>query len=1036
MRSQRLLIYLSLIIAFGLISIQFLAVELKPKVESPQITVSFSVAGYSPDMLEQQVTSKLEAAITALPKIKKVSSYTYNGYGHIIVDLNKNAKLGYVQYLIDDLIQNLELPQGVFPYVSLSKKSLDEEQPLLTYRFYGEQSSQEMGYKLNQDLIPHLNSISGVSSAELSSLGRLECRILLNMEKVSSLQLNKDYILSEIKQVFNEEAIASFQTQAEVISAVLSTNKFDLNKVKALTLEVNKDNLVHLDQIADISLQFSDVQRLAHFNGLPSITLAIYRNPTSNSLEIIDQVKRKMSGFNFAETLQFQIIQDQSVFIKNEFRSIGKRALWSALAVLLVLLLFSRSYREPLILFFSIFVSICASFILFSLFGLSINFLSLAGLALSFGVLVDNSIIFFEHFKQQSSLSIEEKRNQLVLPLIASTLTTLIVLLPFIFLTEELKEFYVPFAKAYTFSLISALIISFVFISHFYQHFIEKKVDTHQNFIGESRLKIFLRPYLEKSLNYPFYFLFIFIWILGLPVYLLSDNAWQKVGLEKYKGEINLLFGGTTGLFVNFVNKNEEWNFAEETYLAVSAQMPFGSDISETERIVKNIERNILQEYKNIRIISDFGHENAYLRVYFERKDEFLAQIIKSKLIYLASNLGGVRVAVYGFGRGFNSGGGGTASTFRLSLKGYNYEQLKHMAADVIEKLSSNSRIANAEFKSTSWNSTKEHYYNIRFIDEEIQSYGLTRKELTDQIKLWLSSENPDFILDYQHKKINLRLIFKDGVRTVQKLLESFIFKDGQQIQLLKLISLEKKETTDRIVREAQNYKAFVTFDYFGSYSNGKKYLDHFLENYSPPLSFKIDYERRIFSEEDEMSVSIVFLVAAFLIFLVCSAIFESFRIAWIILFAIPASLAGIFLIYFVSAYNFTLATRIGVVLICGLSVNNAILLTSEIVVQLKQGIYSLKGAIVNATLIRLRPILMTTLTTIIGLIPLLVTEGVSGKDIWATLSLTIIGGLSSSMILIITIFPSLNYIFLKNYHLTYLKKLQQIECVEELGIL
>jgi multidrug efflux pump subunit AcrB len=944
---------------------------------------------------------------SVLENIRSVSSRTRNGFAAITIEINKSASLDFMKFLVNDAISILDLPENIYPQVSSFIPDAEENRPILTYRFYGKLSTNDLNRDIQKRFYPLIQNIRGISDIRLSGASNLELSIKLDEDRINQLSINRENILNVINENYKSIILGKEDYQSNTIYFKLNKDELNLNDFKSLPIKVDKQ-LIRLDQLAQISIKDAPIQSLSRYNGYPSLTMEIYRKDLVNVLNLIEEIKSIINKIETPENQNIELVDDQSIFMKNEFRSLLKRLLWSALAVLIVLFVFSRNFREPILLFLSIVISISMTFIYFYLFNLSINFLSLAGIALSIGMLVDNAIIIFEQLRINDDRTVKEKLKHLFFPIMASTLTTFIVLIPFLFLTENLRELYIPFIKAMIFSLSSSFIVSFFILPIAFERYIRKKNDAPI----KSRIKNFAEPYIKTTVNYPKTIIFFFVWIIGFPSYLIDNESWEKLGLSEHKEFINYAVGGSTNLFYFYVYKGEEWTWGEETYLNIRIHIPFGSSIKESNKIVEQFEKNLLKAETGIRIISQVYHEFAMLTVYFDTANLSKPYYIKSKAIILASELGGVSVSVSGFGPGYSNGGSGSYSTFAFKIKGYNYKQLKNLAKNTSEKLSKNKRIANVEIKSRRWSSFDRKELHMEFNRSKIIEYGLTVREISDQCRLRINELYPSTRILFNGNNLPIRLSFSEEESDISELLNSTINKENAKIPLKEFISFNLQKIPDEIIRENQEYILKITFDYKGPFQFGEKYVKEFLADQYLPLGYSLSRDQFQFSTEDEDSSIYGMFLAIILIFLLSSALFESFKLGFLILLAIPASLTGIFFIYFISEQSFTLAARIGVILICGLTVNNAIILTSEIL-RLNKRMH-LKKAVIEGTLSRLRPILMTTLTTILGMIPLLFTEKISGEDLFQTLSLTIIGGLSSSMILILIVFPAFNYLFIK----------------------
>jgi len=357
--------------------------------------------------------------------------------------------------------------------------------------------------------------------------------------------------------------------------------------------------------------------------------------------------------------------------------------------------------------------------------------------------------------------------------------------------------------------------------------------------------------------------------------------------------------------------------------------------------------------------------------------------------------LAGLYISISGFGPGFWSGGGGGSFNFRLKLLGYNYNQVKQYAEYVGRKLKRYTRVRDVDVSSTGWGwRDNRSEMVLRLNREEVARHHLS--------------------LDWQRLKIKGRQIDyrikMSGYRNFNlKRLKNLLIRapNGESVRLERLATIQERKVLSRIVREDQQYQRWITFEYRGPYKMGDKLVKTVLETTQLPPGYELKRGTWEFMKgEEKREIYQVLALSILLVFMVTASLFESLRQPFVIILTIPLALIGIFLIFYLTDTNFDRSAYIGVIFLSGIVVNNAIILVDHINALRRKGM-AFRDAIITGTADRVRPILMTTTTTIFGLMPLVLFAG-EKTSIWFSLALATIGGLISSALFVLTTIPVL----------------------------
>ncbi|HSG81040.1 MAG TPA: efflux RND transporter permease subunit, partial [Gemmatimonadota bacterium] len=405
-----------------------------------------------------------------------------------------------------------------------------------------------------------------------------------------------------------------------------------------------------------------------------------------------------------------------------------------------------------------------------------------------------------------------------------------------------------------------------------------------------------------------------------------------------------------------------------------------------------------------------------YMQVTFpdSLENSYVPVAIKDQMVAYSYLFAGAEVRVYGFGPSFY-GGGSSPPTYTVKLLGYNYERVRDIAEDLARRLSRFNRVREVDTNVSDWWWTdKASEYVLNIDRPRLAGYGLSVQELLS------------FVTSNVQGQVSLSRMKVGGeeVRYSVKLegYRDFDFTDlnellvptatGEVVRLADVAQVGRHEVLNRIVREDQQYQRLVGWEFRGPRKLGDTVRDAAIDATELPPGYRIEKERGFFwTDEEQQQIYTVLIFAVILIYLVTAALFESLRAPFVVLLTVPLALIGVFLVFFYTGASFTRSAYIGVIMMAGIVVNNAILVVYHINEIRRNGV-TLKEAVIQGTLERVRPILMTTLTTVLGLLPLILFSETMDATIWNALALATIGGLIASTVFVLTSIPVLYYLF------------------------
>jgi multidrug efflux pump subunit AcrB len=480
-----------------------------------------------------------------------------------------------------------------------------------------------------------------------------------------------------------------------------------------------------------------------------------------------------------------------------------------------------------------------------------------------------------------------------------------------------------------------------------------------------------------------------------------------------------LLLAVSAWLFWEEIPRGRTWaGLGDQTFLNVQIAMPPGAELERTDEIARRIESRLGEILEVDRYATRVGPGHASIHINFP--DSLAATrvplAVKERLVAHSRTFGGAAVGVYGFGPGFQGGGGGPPS-YGLELKGYDYGELERIADDLTKRLKRFPRIREVDADAAGhWFERERETELVLTPDRErLAVYNFTAEELLERMAAYSGGEMTRDVAIVAGEEIDLSLKIEGAEKAdVDALLDLALAKGARApVRVGDLASVRGRTTTGRIVREDQQYERIVTYEFRGPRKLGDRVRDAVVAATVLPAGYELEAERSFweYEEGEKGQLALVVALALALVYMVTAALFESLKAPLVVLAAVPLALIGVFLLYFLIDETFTREAWIGVVMMAGIVVNNAILVVDRIGA-LRRGadgpVLSLHEAAVRGTLDRVRPILMTTGTTVLGLLPLVLFTEPGTEGLWRALALATIGGLVASTLLVLVTIPAL----------------------------
>ena len=1056
------------ILLFGMVSLSRLNVNLLPELSYPTLTIRTEFEGAAPVEVENLITKPVEEAVGVVKGVQQVRSISRAGQSDVVLEFDWGTDMNIANLDVMAKLDAVQLPLDAEKPVTLRfDPTLD---PIMRYALYYDEVGNDdpskdevdVNYATYQDLESpdaisrlkglrvladeqlkkNLESSIGVASVKIS--GGLEEEIQVNIDQQRLAYLNIP--IENVTQILSAENVNLSGGRLEEGTQqylVRTLNEFkSVEQIRNVVVARNQDNTIYLKDVADVTQAYKEREAITRLNGAEAVEIAIYKEGDANTVAVAESVNDRMANIRDAlpSNMELENVYDQSVFIASAVNEVKNAGIIGGILAVLVLYLFLRNFWTTVIISVSIPVSIIATFNLMYGNDISLNIMSLGGIALGIGMLVDNSIVVLENIARHREMgkgiveSAREGAGEVGMAVIASTLTTIAVFFPLVFVQGIAGQLFRDQALTVTFSLLASLIVAVTLIPML-SSIGGKKATSEPLDLKEPKTKV--GHGLRSVRMFLFYTVptaltkgikFIFRWISKITKALFSPFVWifdksyqatEKVYAGLLRWSLNHKFVVLSVALMSFVGSLalvpqigiELIPQLSQGEFAVEFKLPPGTPIEETDKALRSVQNNS----KNLENITttfavagtgnqmdanpeqggeNWGELSVTLASGSTSMDEEMA------MDRMRSSLQQIPGLQYKFSRpslfSFKT-------PIEIEISGFDLDKLKLAGDAVARKLSSNDRFA--DVKSTMETGSPE--IQILFDRDRAAALGLQVHEVADRI---VSNVRGDVATRYswRDRKIDVLVRARESDRTSIDEIQRLIVNPESErpIPLSAIANVQIANGPGEIRRVAQQRVAIVSANLnYGDLGEAAEEVEQALSETTLPAGILAE----IGGQNEEMADSFQSLIfalslAIFLVYLVMASQFESLLHPFIILFTIPLALVGAILGLYITGTTISVVVFIGLILLAGIVVNNAIVLIDLINQMRMKGIEKLE-AIKEGGKSRLRPILMTTMTTTLGLLPLAIGFG-DGAELRAPMGITVIGGLLFSTLLTLVVIP------------------------------
>ena len=1001
--------------ALGVPSARRMPLERLPDVELPRLEVSTAWPGASPEQVEAVVSAPIEAALQEVRGVRSVGSTSYAHRSVVTVEFEPGTEMGFARLDLTERLAALgpDLPAGalrpeVEPWVP--PELAEGTAALLVYTVAGPRAPGALREDAERVLARDLAAVPGVGAVLVAGGSRRQIEVRLRPDRMAAFGIAPDDVRRAIGSGLNlAEAGGSLRIGERMITITIDDRAKGVADLEALVVVPEGARpAVRLGEIARVVPTYAEPHEVHRLDGVPAVALYLHRLPGTNAIDVVDRVRERLDRIETKLPGGTRVIEDYdgSEQIRRELDELRDRSLLSTGFVLLVLLVAFRRWRPALLVVAAIAVCVLATLSIMAMSGLTLNLLTLAGLAMGVGLIDDNAIVVLESIETRRSgigggspgaerAAAWAGARQVVPPIMAASLTNLIVFLPFLYLQGELRAYYLPFAMTVGLALLASLVVAFTLIPALAARMGGRRVPVAPFHSRPARPARRIRPRvlyqdaISWTVHHP-------RWTAGSALLLLAACGW---------------------LFWEEVPRGRTFSgLGEQSFLTVQVTLPPGAGLEPTDQIARRIEARLGGIPAVDRYDTRVGPGHAWIHVDFP---DSLARTgapvaVKEVLLALSRRIGGASIRIHGFGPGFQ-GTGGASPGYGLELRGYDYRELERMAEDLAARLERFPRIRDVDPNAAGrWFERERETELVLAPDRErLAAYALSAEEFLGQVGMYAGAAAIHQTVSLAGEEADLSLGVEGAGEADVRALLDLPLAGGPPVRVGDVAAVHERTTMGRIVRDDQQYLRIVTWEFRGPRKPGDRARDAVIAATSLPAGYGLAAERSSweYEEGEKGELALVVTLAVALVYMVTAALFESLKAPLVVLAAVPLAMVGVVLLYVLSDETFTREAWIGVVMMAGIVVNNAILVVDRIGA-LRRGAdgppLALEEAAVRGATERVRPILMTTGTTVLGLLPLVLFTGSGTASLWTALALATIGGLVSSTMLVLTTIPAL----------------------------
>ena len=988
-----------IIIVLGIMSFRYLPVDLLPPIEYPQLTVNTEYPNVGPEEIEKIITQRVENAIAGIPGVEKVRSSSSEGRSRVTLEFAQGSDIDVaaneVRAALDRLRSNLP-PEAEPPRIW---KFDPNNFPVIIVGANSDMNLQELTQVLEREVTKRFEQISGVGSIDIWGGVYKEVHVELKRDRLIASGLSSVQVRQAIaNENVNLPGGNVNQGVQQLYVRTLGEYK-SLDQISNTIITMVDGKPIRVKDVAEVRWGYEDLNRLVTIDEKPMVRFGIRKQTGANTVAVAEDIRGEIDRINDERSdMNLFVTTDQSEFIQSSIDNVQNSAMWGSLLAIFILYLFLRNGSSTFIIAISIPISIIATFALLYFNGLTLNQMSFGGLALGVGLIVDNAIVVLENIirlREEKGKNLEESAlvgtKEVAGAIVASTITTSVIFLPVVFMQTISGIIFQQLALVVVFALVCSLFVALTLVPMLCSKFLTvkpndskeaKKKGWFQRLFNriEDKYVILIERVLErKAVVFGITSVIViacFIAVPYIPVELAPQSDADEIDIDLMMAE------GT-----NIAVQNE---FLKELEQVIRAVVP----MEDVEHLTTDV--------RDGRAEVEISMVPASQR---SMSTSELADKIRKDIDGLIPG-GDTRVSAQSglwiLRRLFGSGGG---EAVELQLRGYNLERAEQISQKIKLLMEEIPEVSGVRVDRREGRPEQ----NIEFNREKIADLGMSVNEVARVIQTNIGgSRAGSYRVEGDEFPINVRLQPKDRLSTTDLENISIRTPGGEVLPVSAVVTKTKGRGPTDINRLNSQRVSYISANLESGIPLGEavEKIQNKLANLQLPDGFSIVYggeyeEQQKAAADFQLSI----IMALILIYMVMAAQFERFFDPLVVMFSVPLAVIGVVPTLMLTGTTINMQSLMGIIMLIGIVVNNAIVLIDYINLMRRDRGMGVREAVMVSGKLRLRPILMTTLTTVLGLLPLSFGVG-AGAEIQASLARVVIGGLTASTLVTLVFIP------------------------------
>ncbi len=1001
-RPVTVLMAVMICLLLGAISFVEIPVDLMPEIDSPTLSITTDYEGVAPEEIETLISRPMEQIVSSAPGVERVSSTSSEGRSSVRVEFAYGTD---IEVAADEVRSRLDrgrraLPDDVDP-PTIFKFDVTQFPIMFVTLASAEMDAKELRSFVEKSILYRLERVKGVGQVRVGGGLRREIHVDLNLEKLRALNLSVAQVVNTIRQENMNRPVGPVR-EGRFDVLLRTSGEFDsVNQILNVSLTSRDGVPVYVRDVAEVEDSHEDIRHYVGVNGKPALRLILFKQSGSNTVKISQAVWDEVDTLHKDyPQIKIEKTMDTADFINSAINNVKGAAGVGAVLAVMVLLFFLRSLSSTMIIGVAIPISVISTFSLMYFNGFTLNTVSFGGLALGVGMLVDNAIVVLENIYRHREQGKKPKEAALIgskevaMAITASTFTTIAVFVPVLFMGGYSAQTFKQLAYVVSFALLCSLVVGLTVVPALCSRYLGS---------GQSGLRIF-NP-LEKAMTS------------------LSESYGR--GIHWALGNRLLVTAAAAGLFGGSVWLSEYVGVelepqVDDGQIRVNVELESGTRADVTKEIIDKMEALVTERVPEAEyIMTEAGSDSPFrsiathigeLRITLsdQSKRDRNAREITNELRPLLTGIApGVQVRTrisggsFGRRRGGGSGGG---DRLQVAIRGYSPETTQNLALQARDAMLGVPGVAEAEVSRRP--GTPEMLVRVDRL--KAASVGMSVAEVADTLETAVGGRRSSFYREEGDEyDIVVRLREEDRLELSQVGRIPLRTPRGELIHAEDVVRLQRQEGPVEISRVDQERIVYVS----GTIADRDlgsiiKDLEVELAKINRPDGYEFQFGGE-WEDQQEAFNDLLFaaILALILVYMVMAAQFESLRDPFIILFSIPLAAVGVVTILVITGTTFNMQGFLGVIVLVGIVVNNAIVLIDYTNQLRRDHGFGIREAVSTAGERRLRPILMTTVTTVLGLTPMALGIG-EGSELQVPMARVVIGGLLTSTLITLIFIP------------------------------